>query len=109
MLHLSLTRANGLFSRRALAVMVGCQRACKVLISARVGPPGHRALPLVSVARPLPGAQTARLQLRVGPRILRRLRLELGRHRRLRATVTVIAAGPTGRRTVLSRSYRLTR
>ncbi len=108
-LHISLTHASGLLSRRALAVMVGCQRACKVLISARVGPPGHHGLPLVSVARPLSGAQTARLQLRVGPRILRRLLLELGRRRRLRATVTVIAAGPTGRRTVLSRSYGLTR
>ena len=107
--HFSLARAGGVLSRRTLALMVGCQRACKVLISALMGPPGHRALPLVAVAKSLSPAHTVRLRLRVGPRTLAGLRRELGRHRRLRATITVVAAGPTGRRTVLSRTYHLIR
>jgi hypothetical protein len=49
------------------------------------------------------------MRLRIGPHTLRRLRRELGRHRQLKAHLSVIAAGPTGRRTVLSRSYTVTR
>ena len=108
-LHLGLAHVQGVLTRRALALTLGCQRACKILVSARVGPPGHRALPVVSVARALPAAQTAHLRLLIGPHTLRRLRLELGRHRRLRATVTVVAVGLTGRRTTLSRTYHLIR
>ena len=105
--HVSLARAGGVLSRRALALAVGCQRTCKILVSALVGPPGRRTLPLVPVARALAGARTVHVRLRVGPRTLRRLRRELGHRRRLGATVRVIAAGPTGRRTVLSRTYHL--
>ncbi len=107
--HVSLAHAVGVLSRRALALMVGCQRACKVLVSAVIGPPGHRALPLRSVARTLAPAQGIRLRLLVGPRTLAGLLRELGHHRRLRATIRVLAAGPTGRRAVLSRTYHLIR
>ncbi len=74
-----------------------------------MGAPGRRALPAVAVARAVSAAQTVRVQLRIGPHTLRRLRQELGGRRRLTATVKVVAAGPTGRRTVLSRTYHLTR
>jgi len=108
-LHLSLAHAKGVLARRALALALGCQRACKILARASMGAPGRHALPVVAVARSLSAAQTVRVQLRIGPHTLRGLRRELGRHRRLTATVKVVAAGPTGRRTVVSRTYHLTR
>jgi hypothetical protein len=45
----------------------------------------------------------------VGPVALRRLRRQLGARRGMRARVTVIAQGPTGRRTTVVRSYLVTR
>jgi hypothetical protein len=41
----------------------------------------------------------------VGPRALRRLRRALGRHRLMTARVTIVAAGVTGRRTTLARTF----
>jgi len=108
-LSVKLAAARGVLSRRALALTVGCQRACRILASAVVGAPRHRLLPLVSAARALSPSHAAKVRLRIGPHTLRRLRRELGVRRRLRATVTVIAAGPTGRRTALSRTYLLSR
>jgi tripartite motif-containing protein 71 len=107
--NVKLAAANGILSRRALALSVGCQRACKILVTAVVGAPGHRGLALVSAARALAAGRAVRVRLRVGPRTFRGLQRELGRHRRLKARVTIVAAGPTGRRTVLSKSYLLTR
>jgi hypothetical protein len=108
-LHVSLAGAHGILAHRALSLAVGCQRACKVLLSALLSAAGKRPLPLVAAARTLPAAQTSRIRLFVGPRTLRGLRRELGRRRRLTATVKVVAAGPTGRRTVLTRAFAVTR
>ena len=85
--------------RRRLALLRQCLEAHA----------GHHALPLVSVARALPGSQQVGVRLRIGPRTLGLLRRQLGGRRRLRAAVTIIAAGPTGRRTVLSKTYLLHR
>ena len=41
----------------------------------------------------------------VGPRSLRHLQRALGRRRLMRARVQIVAAGPTGRRTVITRTY----
>ena len=107
--HVSLAASKGVLSRGALALTLGCQRACRILASGLMGASGRRGLPLVSVARALSAGQTVRVRLRIGPHTLRGLRHELGRHRRLKARVQIIAAGPTGKRTVLSESYLLIR
>ena len=107
--NVKLAAARGVLARRALALTVGCRRACRILASARVGAPGHRVLPLVSVAKAVAGSRQVPVRLRIGPRTLGRLRRELGGRRRLRAAVTIVAAGPTGRRTVLSKTYQLHR
>ncbi len=106
-LSVKLPRSSGVLSRRALALTVACERGCKVLASATLTPYGRRvdAVPLQSAARSLPRNVAGHLRLRLGPRSLRRLRGALGRARLMRAQVTIVAAGPTGRRTTLKRSY----
>ena len=85
---------------------VSCERGCKVLASATLAPYGRRgAVPLQAAARSLPRNVAGHLRLRVGARAYRRLRGALGRARLMRAQVTIVAAGPTGRRTTLHRSY----
>jgi tripartite motif-containing protein 71 len=109
-LRVSLQRRGAVLARRAVALAVSCQRGCKVLATARLSPRGARqAVPLVAAARSLAPALTGHLRLRVGPHGLRRLRKALGRRRQLVARVTIVAAGPTGRRTTLARTYHVTR
>ena len=109
-LHVSLARASGVLARRSLVLSVSCKRACKILVTATLAPRGRgRAVALVAAARALEPARVGQVRLRVGPKSLRRLRAELGRHRGMSATVTVLAAGPTGLRTTLTRSYLVTR
>jgi hypothetical protein len=62
-------------------------------------------VPLIAAARGLSPALAGHVRLRVGPNSLRRLRSELGRHTAIRARVTIVAAGPTGRRTTVTRTY----
>jgi hypothetical protein len=109
-LHVSLTRYSGVLARRALALTVSCQRGCKVLASATVSPRGRRgAVSLIAAARALPRAQPAHVRLRVGAAALRRLRRALGRGRAMTARVRILAAGPTGRRITVTRTYLVTR
>jgi hypothetical protein len=49
------------------------------------------------------------VRLRVGPAALRRLRRALGRRTGMTARVQIVAAGPTGRRTSLVRTYAVAR
>ncbi len=108
--QVSLPRAAGVLSRGALALLVSCQRGCKVLARATLAPLGRRgAVPLIAAARALPAALEAHLRLRVSASALRRLRRALGRSRVMRASVTIVAAGPTGRRTTVTRTYLVTR
>jgi hypothetical protein len=109
-LHVSLQRSASVLARRALSLAVSCQRGCKVLATATLSPRGGpRALPLIAAARSLPPAVSANLRLRVGPAALRRLRRALGHRQALTARVTVVAAGPTGRRSSVSRTFLVTR
>jgi tripartite motif-containing protein 71 len=109
-LHVSVPRATGVLARHGLALAVSCQRGCKILVTATLSALGqHPAVPLITAARGLPAAATGHVRLLVGPRALRRLRKELGDHRALIASVTIIAAGPTGLRTTLTRSYLVSR
>jgi tripartite motif-containing protein 71 len=110
-LSVRLLHSSGVLARRVLALTVACQRGCKVLIGATLVPTAGRRRPvrLTAVARGLPASRTGHVQLRVSARVLGRLRAELGSRRALRATVTVVAQGPTGRRTTVRRSYRVTR
>jgi tripartite motif-containing protein 71 len=109
-LQVSLPRASGILARRALALTVSCKRGCQILVTATLSPAGRRGpVKLVALARKLPPALTGHVRLRLGPASLRRLQRELGRRRALTARVRIVAAGPTGRRSTVTRSYALSR
>ncbi|HYM54189.1 MAG TPA: hypothetical protein VES97_02420, partial [Solirubrobacteraceae bacterium] len=105
-LLVALPRSTGILARGALALTVSCQRGCKILVTATLSPVGRPgAVRLIAAARPLPPALTGHVRLRVGPVALGRLRRALGRHRTMTARVKIVAAGPTGRRTTVTRTY----
>jgi tripartite motif-containing protein 71 len=109
-LHVSLPRTSGVLSSRTLALSLSCKRGCKVLVTATLAPAGHAGgVPLVAAARPLPATLTGKVRLLLGPRSLRRLRHELGRHSTMIAHVRIVAAGPTGRRTTVTKTYTVSR
>jgi tripartite motif-containing protein 71 len=109
-LHVSLPRAAGVLARRGLALAVSCRRGCEIVAEATLSPLGHeRPVPLLAAARGLPAARTGHVRLRVSAGALRRLRRELGAHRTMRATVTIVAAGPTGLHTTVTRVYLVSR
>ena len=109
-LHVSLPRPSGVLARGALTLSVSCQRACKVLITATLSTsrPRH-TVRLIAVAHPLTPVRVAHLRVRLGHIALRNLQHALGRHRGMTAHVTIVAAGPTGRRTTSSKTYAVTR
>jgi len=109
-LQVSLPRAAGVLARRGLALAVRCRRGCKIVVEATLRAPGRgRPVRLVAAARGLPASRTGHVRLRVSASALRRLRRELGGHRTMRAHVTIVAAGPTGLRTTVTRSYLVSR
>jgi tripartite motif-containing protein 71 len=110
-LQVSIQHRTAVLTRRALDLAVSCRRGCKVLATATLSPAnGSHAVPLLAAARSLPPTLTAHVRLRVGPAALRRLRRAVrGRRRTLTAHVRVLAAGPTGRRATVTRTYLVTR
>jgi DNA-binding beta-propeller fold protein YncE len=109
-LQVRLLRFGGVLARRALALTVSCKRGCRVLATATLSPAGARgAVKLIAAVRVLPRALAAHLRLRVGPVALRRLRKVLGRRGAMTAHIRIIAAGPTGRRTTVARTYAVER
>jgi len=113
-LHISLSRSSGVLARRALALLVSCERGCKILVTAMLAPvrPGSSsrdAVALLAEARSLPRIAPGHVRLRVGNRALSRLRRALGHHRTMIATVHIVAVGPTGLRTTVTRTYTVTR
>jgi tripartite motif-containing protein 71 len=109
-LRVSVPRTAGVLARRALALEVSCQRGCTILVTATLAARGrHRTVALIAAARGLPPAVAGHVRLLVGASALRRLRTELGRHRGMLARVTIVAAGPTGLRSTLTRNYLVTR
>jgi DNA-binding beta-propeller fold protein YncE len=105
-LKVGLERTSGVLARRTLALAVSCQRGCKILVTATLAPLGRPGgVPLVAAARPLPAGVTGQVRLRVGPAALARLRRALGAHSAMRARVSIVAAGPTGLRTTITRTY----
>jgi DNA-binding beta-propeller fold protein YncE len=108
--RVSLTRRAGVLTRRALALTIGCARRCRVLVTAKLSSPGRRGMvKLIAAARSLPRGLAGHIRLRVGPVALRRLRTVLGRRTGLTAHVQIVAAGPTGRRTSLARTFAVAR
>jgi tripartite motif-containing protein 71 len=113
----SVAQPTGVLARRALALAVSCERACKVLVTATLAPlvrgraraPSSGGVALIAAARPLRPGQSTPVRLRVGPDALRRLRSSLGKHSLMRASVSIVAAGPTGRRTSVTRTYLVSR
>jgi tripartite motif-containing protein 71 len=109
-LRVGLPRSSGVLSRRALTLAVACQRGCRILVTATLSPARRAgAVPLLAVARMLPAASIGHVRLRVGRLALRKLRRELGGHRSMTARVRILAVGPTGRRTTVTRSYTVSR
>ncbi len=116
-LKVALTRSSGVLSRRGLALAVGCQRACKIRIGATLATlPRHRGrgragrtVLLAGVARPLAAGRTGLVRLRLGARGLAVLRHRLAGRRGLLAHVTILAIGETGRRTIVLRTFLVTR
>jgi tripartite motif-containing protein 71 len=101
-----LLRPRGVLARRGLSMTVSCQRGCKILVTATLAPYARPSkVALLGLARALPAARTGHLRLRLGAAGLQRLRHSLGRRHGLRAAVTVVAEGPTGRRRTVRRSY----
>jgi hypothetical protein len=108
--RVGLQHRAAVLARRGLGLAISCQRGCKVLATATLSPiGGSRGVPLIAAARSLSPAVTANVRLRVGPAALRRLRRALGRRRGLTARVSVLAAGPTGRRVTATRTYVVSR
>jgi DNA-binding beta-propeller fold protein YncE len=109
--RVSLTRRVAVLSRRALALSVSCVRGCTIVTSATLTPllRRDRGVRMVGVARTLPAAHAGHVRLRLGPKSLRRLRRGLGRHTAMRARVTIVATGPTGLRTIVTKTYAVTR
>jgi tripartite motif-containing protein 71 len=110
-LTVNLSRSSGVLARRAVAMTVACQRGCKILVTATLEPRNRArsAVKLVAVARGLPAARSGHVRLAVTARALAQLRSALGSRRGLRARVTIVAVGPTGRRTTVQRTYLVTR
>jgi len=109
-LQVNLPRPAGVLARGALTLRVGCERACKVLISATLSTTRpRRTVRLISVAGGLAPAHAGLLRVRVGRATLRALQRALGRHRGMLARVEIVAAGPTGLRTTVYRTYTVTR
>jgi tripartite motif-containing protein 71 len=104
--HVGLLRRAAVLARRALALSVSCERGCKVLVTAKLSARSRSGpVPLIAAARSLPRALAGDVRLRVGAGALRRLRSELGRRRGMTAYVHITAVGPTGRRTIVTRTY----
>jgi hypothetical protein len=69
----------------------------------------RRTVRLIAAAGPLTPAHAALLRVRVGRSALRALQRALGHHRGMLARVEIVAAGPTGLRTRVYRTYAVTR
>ena len=111
LVRIALPRTNGVLARGGLALSVSCQRGCRLQAAATLAPLGRprQAVRLIATSRGLPAALTGHLRLRISAPALGRLRHALGRRRTMRALVTLLATGPTGRRTSLTRIYTVSR
>ncbi len=110
-LHVRLIHNSRVLARRDLALTVSCERSCRVRITATLAPRARHsaAVRLITVTRSLPATAIGHVRLRLRAALLGKLRRELQRKRGLLASVSVLAVGPTGRRTTLTRRYLLTR
>jgi tripartite motif-containing protein 71 len=109
-LNTALPRHTGVLARGGLALSVSCVRGCRILVTATLSPRGGRGpVKLIAAARSLPHALTGHVRLRVGLTARRRLQRELARHTAMTARVTILAVGPTGRRTTVHMTYSVTR
>jgi DNA-binding beta-propeller fold protein YncE len=109
-LGVTLPRRAGVLARGALALGVSCRRGCQIRVTATLSPSRRRSpVELLAAARSLPPKLTGHVRLRLSTAALRRLRRELERTRTLTARVKIVATGPTGLRTTLTRTYAVTR
>lgn len=109
-LHVVGPSASEALSAGAVSLWVSCDPGCRLRATGTLTPLGahgaHAASVLRSASAELRALRTGTLRLRLGTAARRRLRRELRRGGGLRATVEIIAAGPSGRRTVRTLSTR---
>jgi DNA-binding beta-propeller fold protein YncE len=111
-LRISLPRSSGVLARRALALSIGCERGCKVLVTGTLSAASGRrraTVPLRAVARSLPRATAGHVRLLISAKAVRQLQRVLGHGKTMSARVRIVAAGPTGRRTTANRIYSVRR
>ena len=111
-LSIRLPRSSGVLARHALALSLGCERGCKVLVSGTLtAVTGKRrsSVALLAAARSLPRAKAGHVRLRLSAKSLQRMQRVLGKRRGMTARVRIVAVGPTGRRTTALRTYAVSR
>ncbi len=109
-LQVSLPRPSGVLARGALTPSVSCVRGCKVLVSATLSSlRPRRTVKLISAATTLAPKRVGKLRVRLGRSALRTLQRALGHRKGMLARVTIVAAGPTGLRSTVHRTYAVTR
>jgi len=101
-----LPRAAGVLARGALALAVSCRRGCRIRATATLSPRGRGAAVAVRPeVRSLPGGLSGHVRLALTTAGVRRLRRALGEGRLLTARVRILAVGPTGLYTTVTRTY----
>jgi DNA-binding beta-propeller fold protein YncE len=110
LVRMSLTRIGGVLSGRGLALSVSCRRGCRIRASATLMAQGaHSPVETLPSVRELPKGRAGRLELALRGSAARRLAGQLGGRRLMTARVRILAVGPTGLRSTLTRTFRVAR
>jgi hypothetical protein len=107
----SLPSTRGILSDGVLPLSVRCLDRCRILVTGTIQPYGGHASParLLGAFGALAPSRAGELSLRLAGGVRRRLLRELGGRSALRAHLRIVAAAPSGRRTILTKTYTLGR
>jgi DNA-binding beta-propeller fold protein YncE len=104
--QISLARSAGVLARRAVALSVSCQRRCRIHVTAKLTATGSpRRTVTLTATRPLPAKAAGHVRLRLSKTSLRELQPAVGASGAMSVTVHILAVGPTGLRSSLTRTY----
>ncbi len=105
--HVNLARSAGVLAQHAVALSVSCQRGCKIRVTATLtttSSPRH-TVTLLTTTRPLPADAAGHVRLRLSSTSLRQLRRAVGETGTMTVIVRILAIGPTGLSSSLTRTY----
>ncbi len=105
--HVRLARRAGVLAQHAVALSVSCQRGCKIRVTATLtttSSPRH-TVTLLATARPLPAEAAGHVRLRLSSPSLRQLQRAVGKAGAMTVNVHILAIGPTGLSSSLTRTY----